>query len=255
MMRRILAVVTVSALALSVVPHFTDEAAAQETTESRQVSRFRRIEAEGPGRLVVTVGPTESLQITASASDLRRIETEIDGDTLDIEFEGGTIFNRGSGGTILYEVTVPSLVELDVEGGIEAEVTGIIADGFDLEVSGRSQVRIDGLETSSLDVELSGASTVQISGAVTSQDVDVSALSEYRALLLDSRFASVEASGGSLARVRVQEVLDAEASGRSRIEYIGENVRIVEEVSATSSLVQLPFEALPSATPEATPAA
>jgi len=222
--------------------------AQERTTETRNVRGFQSIELDGPGTLIITVGETTSFQITAAPDEIRRIDSEVDGRTLEIEFKGGFLRNRNPSAVILYEVTVPSLRGLEVHGSAQVEADGLVTTGLDLDVSGSSTVTLTNVSSSSIEAEASGRNVVNLAGVVDTQDVDVSTGSTYTALNLDSRFAGVESYGRSLAQVRVTERLDAEASSGATIAVIGEDTQIDEEISTTGTFRQLLFVALPEAT-------
>jgi hypothetical protein len=91
------------------------------------------------------------------------------------------------------------------------------------------------LTANTLDLTASGNVQVEIAGTVDSQTVSVSDTAHYTASDLNSRLASVSASGASQVTVNVTESLDAHVSGAARIGYIGDPA-VTQDISGVGSL-------------------
>jgi hypothetical protein len=104
--------------------------------------------------------------------------------------------------TLQADITMPELTELDMSGG-----SHLAASGFE--------------STGSLRFELSGGSGVSFSGSAGDVSIDVSGGSQADLSELEAANADVEASGGSQVTVNVNGRLDADASGGSKVYYLG----------------------------------
>ena len=95
-----------------------------------------------------------------------------------------------------------------------------------LEVSGVANVTLNDIKNSELTLDTSGASKIKISGETARFTADVSGATKIDAEGLTSENATVEASGASSVTVNVSGDLRTEASGASKILYVGtpENV-------------------------------
>jgi hypothetical protein len=81
-----------------------------------------KIDASGPGTLLVARGARGSVAVLAMPEDQERIEVKADGDTLKLGFKAGMILNRGPESDIRYEITAAAgIEELKLGGGAAGE--------------------------------------------------------------------------------------------------------------------------------------
>lgn len=183
-------------------------------TETRAVSGFKKIDASGAVNVDVTIGSSFSVEVQADDNLLANIKTETSGDTLKIYSE-----DRISPKTrINVKISMPAIEGLEVSGASSGNVAGVKADSIDLKASGASKIKIDGA-AKELNADASGASTIDAENLKT---VD----------------ADVEASGASGATVSATGDLKVDASGASKITYIGEPANIKQDSSGASSIVK-----------------
>jgi hypothetical protein len=141
----------------------------------------------------------ESLQVTAEDNILPFVVTEVQGDWLLLGFQAGVSVNTTRG--VEYRVTVAELSEI--------------------EASGASRVEVLHVDTGELTARLSGASSYSAVGAADDHRIDLVGASRCEAGDLVSREVTANLSGASYGLVRVQDRLEASASGASILEYIG----------------------------------
>src|SRR5262245_3655420 len=97
------------------------------TTKRFDLGVVTRIEASGPGTLMVARGAPGAVSVSAMPEDQERIEVKADGETLKLGFKGGLLLNRGPEGEVRYEVTAAVIEELKLDHGIAAEAVGLEA--------------------------------------------------------------------------------------------------------------------------------
>ena len=85
-------------------------------------------------------------------------------------------------------------------------------------------------------MDSSGASKIKIAGETAKLTVDVSGGTQIDAEELNAGDADVEASGASHVNVKVSGSLRTEASGASKIVYIGEPSNVERKTSGASSV-------------------
>ena len=181
-------------------------------SETRNVSGFTKIDAGGAINVEVAVQKDFSVVVEADDNLLTNIKTEVSGDTLKIYSE-----DRISPKTrINVLISMPAIEGLDVTGASTGNVTGVNADLLELKASGASKIRIDGT-AKQLNADASGASTV-----------------DAESLTVEN--ADVEASGASKAIIAATNDLKVNASGASKISYVGEPKNIKQNSSGASSV-------------------
>jgi hypothetical protein len=209
------------------------------TTRRINLGVVTKIEAAGPGTLLVTRGAPVAVAISAMPEDQDRIQVETDGDTVKIGFKGGMLLNRGPAGEVRYEVTAAVLQEIKLGGGIAAEATGLEASEFKAKLGGGSRLTLSDFRVTKFELDASGGSQVVASGAAGQQKAKLGGGSTYQATGLESQAVEVEASGGSQASVRVREQLKARASGGSTVAFIGEGVKLDVKTDEGSNFRQV----------------
>jgi Putative auto-transporter adhesin, head GIN domain len=170
-------------------------------TEERPVNGFRSIAVSGAVRAVVTVGGTESLQITAEDNIAPVVEVVVAGGRLTIGIRPGTPGISSS---------------LGVECRIGARTIR------DIEMSGASRIEVDGIDAPELSIRLSGASSFTGSGSVDRLRMELSGASRFTAPSLRALATDSTLPGASVALVRVADALTVHASGASVFEYLGD---------------------------------
>lgn len=180
-------------------------------TEARPIGDFEAVSVVAPLRVQLLPGGAPSLEITADDNLLPLVRSEVRGGRLFLDLRPETSLT--SIREIVCRATFGRLRELDASAAARLEVSG--------------------LEGDRLDVRLSGASTAGATGTVGELVLDVSGASRWHGPDLFSRSVRANLSGGSRALLRAKESLEADVSGVSTLEYVGDPV-VVSNVSGLS---------------------
>ena len=181
-------------------------------SETRNLSGFTKIDTGGAINIEVAVQKDFSVVVEADDNLLTNIKTEVSGDTLKIYSE-----DRISPKTrINVLISMPELDGLDISGASSGNVANVNADSLELKASGASKIKING-KAKELNADASGASTIDAES-------------------LKAENADVQASGASKAVVSATNELKADASGASKISYVGEPKNIEQNSSGASSV-------------------
>ena len=144
---------------------------------------------------------------------------------------------ESSGATSGIVANFSSTVDLDVtaSGLSTVELVKISAGDVIFDVSGASKVTGD-IEAKNMELEVSGVSTVQLKGSASSIAADVSGASHLKLEDLKVDNANVILSGASNGTINLDGSLDAELSGASTLEYIGEPALGIMDITGASTL-------------------
>jgi hypothetical protein len=175
------------------------------TSETRDVGAFSRIEASAGIRVVVRIGPSEAVEVTAQENLLPVIATDLRGETLSIQ--------ASEDFTTLEPVTVTIVVPA--------------LDGITL--SGGSQAVIDGLDAESLELRIRGGAQVTAAGSVGSVALHADGGATASLEALSVRVATVSMDGGATATLTASVYVTGTAAGGSRLTVLGDAVLSVEE--------------------------
>lgn len=182
--------------------------------EKREVRDFTGVDASGAMMVEITVGRDFAVELEGDDNILPLIKTEVRNGVLHIERQSRTSF--WSKNRVTARVSLPQLDNLDVSGASSATITGV--------------------KSESLDLNASGASKIEISGEARTAKIDLSGASKLNGENLRIVRADVEASGASKAIVFVSEVITADASGASKIIYLGNPTTVNKDVSGASKI-------------------
>ncbi len=168
-------------------------------TRDLDLSGFTRLDISHAFRVYLTQSDTYGVIITADDNVWDDLMVTKSGDTLKIGLEPG--LNSVQNATLEAEVSMPALTGAHVSGA--SRLTGEMDIGdVSFEVSGASRLTLDG-RGGDLRLDASGASQVDLSAFVVDD-------------------ARIEASGASTVAVHATGRLDVDASGASRVEYLGD---------------------------------
>jgi hypothetical protein len=177
------------------------------------------------------------------------------GDTLHIGLETDVTYRKT---TQRATITMPDLRRLELSGASRGDISGFSsAHSLWLEASGASYLSIENVEAGDTqfnisgasrvsgnieiadgNFDVSGASTVELEGAAHDVLMDVSGASTMRLADFAVTNAGIELSGASKATVNVSSRLDIDASGASRLDYLGNPTLGTVSVSGESTIRQ-----------------
>lgn len=191
-----------------------------ERTETRDATGVHAVRLAVIGDLVVEEGPEPSLTVTAGENVIGRIDTRVDDGVLTIDMER----TAGNVGTPRYELVVPELTEVGVDGAGRADVHGVDPgpEGtLGVVVQGAGDLWLHDVEVDTLEVRVDGAGAVIASGRADRQTVEIHGAGDYEGQGLTTREATVRMDGAGDARVDVTDVLDVEVDGAGGVRYSG----------------------------------
>jgi hypothetical protein len=179
----------------------------------------------------------------SSYSVVIRIDDNLE-DYLDVEQRGGEVRigldpnNNYAYDTITIEVeiTMPELMAIDISGASRAVLSGFSSNSdVQVDVSGASRLRGD-IAAGSVRMDVSGAGNVELSGSGSDLDIEASGGSSIDLTDFPVGDTSVNASGASLVAVNTNGTLNVDASGASRVEYLGDPTLGSIELSGASTI-------------------
>lgn len=236
---RILAAVTAGAALLALagcVPIWgiPGAAAGPRVDEERSIEAVEAVVLQTSGDLTVVVGDTPSLRISAPENVLERLTSDIEGDALVLGLRG-----PGFGawlGEIRYELTVPRLSEVTIEGSgdVRADFTG--ADDVRITIEGSGDVEATGIDAATVESVIDGSGEIDLAGTTERQTIEINGSGDVDADDLESRTARVEISGSGDVELHVTETLDAEISGSGELRHRG-GAAVTGDVSGSGEIV------------------
>ena len=200
-------------------------------TQTREVSEFSHIRLKGSGKVILTPGQTQSLEIKTDDNIMPLVETEVSGSKLTISHGN----NRLRPTFFEVYITVQNLEGVGISGSGDIVGNGrFVTDSLYVEISGSGDMDLE-VETDQLENKISGSGSLQLAGKAEEYTISVSGSGKINAFDVDARHVSVKVSGSGDCRISASESLEARISGSGNVYYKG-RPRINTNISGSGSL-------------------
>jgi hypothetical protein len=200
-------------------------------TRAREVSEFSHVRLKGSGKVFLTPGQPQSLEIKTDDNIMPLIETDVSGNKLTISHGN----NRLRPTFFEVYITVQNLEGIGISGSGDIVGNGrFVTDSLYVEISGSGNMDLE-VETDRLENKISGSGSLRLSGKADEYIVSVSGSGKINAFDVDARHVSVKVSGSGDCRISASESLDARISGSGNVYYRG-RPRINTNISGSGSL-------------------
>lgn len=201
--------------------------------ENRKAEKFKNIGTSGTFKVHIQQGNTHSIQVEAESNLLPYIETNLDGDELEVRVKKGYDIKPTKDVNIY--VTMQEVNELAASGSGGFYSKGkLTTDELELAVSGSADADLE-VSARSVEVAVSGSSNVKLKGSASAAEYSVSGKAEIQAFDLQSDDVQIAISGSANANVNAQKKLELKVSGMGNVKYRG-NPAINQSVSGMAKI-------------------
>ena len=191
-----------------------------ERTETLDFTGFSSVEASSAFQVTITQSTSYSVKISASERIFDRIEVTQQGQTLKIDVKPGVFFGVFNNKA---EITMPSLENFALSGASRGTADDFSSSNqFTAQISGASTLDLNNFNAGEINFEVTGASHLTGQGTASNLTSAVSGASTLDLTDLTVDNANIDLSGASHAIINLTGRLDAQASGASNLQYIGE---------------------------------
>ncbi len=192
-------------------------------TETRAVSDFDAIDAEGSMDLEVRQAAREAVQVQADDNLLPLVETVVEprngSRTLVVRFKRGESISTRK--PVVVKIDVVRLQALALAGSGDVQVQALKTPAFRLALAGSGDAKLQGLETETFELRLSGSGDVVGAGRSRSVKVSIagSGNADLEGLVADEVKVSIAGSGD--ASVTANKSLEASVAGSGDVRWGG----------------------------------
>ena len=176
-------------------------------TEDRQVEPFTSVETKNGIKLVLSIGDTTSVQVTAQQNLVPLVSTTVSNGKLTAQTTQSVV----ASGPLTVTVVTPSLTALTTSAGAFVEATGITGDTFALVSDTGSNIKITG-STGSLSITARDGTLLQLDG-FASRDANVTMQNGVTGTINASGTVTGSASDGVLLSVTGGATISVTTSG------------------------------------------
>ena len=187
-------------------------------SEHREVESFDSITMEGAAKLEITIGEPVSVQISGHEKAVRRMETDVRGNTLHIKGRARDWVIRDNNSRLTIQITLPRLESLELEGGNDVRLAGLRGGDTTIKAAGAANINGDG-QLDQLTVRMTGAGHADFSKLAA---VD----------------ATVTVDGVGSVIINARESLDATMNGVGAIFYTGTPTKVNTRMNGLGTIAQ-----------------
>jgi hypothetical protein len=190
------------------------------STEDRNTGSFSGVETVGSMNVIVLQGASHAVRLEGDDNLLEYVETEVDGDVLEIRPRRG--YNlRPRAGLKIY-VTAPYFDKLSITGSgkitSQSKITSPRKMVVDITGSGDIEADVDAPEVNS---EITGSGTIRLKGTTKRFTSEISGSGDTFAWDLLSEEAKVEIAGSGNVQLFASKNLNVEIAGSGDVQYKG----------------------------------
>jgi hypothetical protein len=200
-------------------------------SEEREVPVFDQIHLKGSGKVVLTRGANQSVQVKTDDNIMPHIHTEVENGKLVISHERKNIRPT----VLTFHINAANLEGVSISGS--GDITGneeFNSDSFYADIAGSGDIAIK-VGTSRLESNVSGSGSIYLSGSANSYDATITGSGDVDAFELQVRDSSVVITGSGNCRVNVSDRLQAKITGSGDVLYKG-NPQISESITGSGKV-------------------
>ena len=202
-------------------------------TEDRDIDDVAALVLKTDGDVIVTVGDTPSLTITARAAAMDLLTSEVDDGVLTLSVNGP---HMGLG-DVDYALTVQEISDIEIDGSGDVIVDFTGADDISVSIEGSGDIKGAGIDASTVTSSIEGSGDIELTGRADEHTLEIDGSGNFDGQDFETERARVSISGSGDVEVFVTETLDADISGSGEIRYTGDP-KVSSNVSGSGSVVE-----------------
>jgi len=202
-------------------------------TEERDIDDVTALVLKTDGDVVITLGDTPSLTITAHPSVMNLLTSDVDDGVLTLDARG---MHMGVG-DVDYALTVTSMSDVAIEGAGDIDVDFSGADDVTVSIEGSGDIQGTGIDAATVESSIEGSGDIELTGRADRHTLRIDGSGNFDGQEFVTERADVSISGSGDVEVNVTDQLRAEISGSGEIRYTG-GAQVSSEVSGSGSVLQ-----------------
>jgi len=231
---RILPLIAIPAIALISLSGCALVPSGPAVSESRDIDLASSVVLNTSGDITIREGEP-ALRITAPSSVIDRLTSSVDNGVLVLDVTpGAPSFLLGR---IRYELTVPSLEGLEINGSGDIDSDAPTGSVLRLKIAGSGDLTIEAIDASEVRLEIIGSGDVELEGRTDDFELVISGSGDVRADELDSARVTVDINGSGDVEVAASVTLDVSISGAGDVVYVG-RPQVTQSIAGVGNIVQ-----------------
>lgn len=203
--------------------------------QTKSAGGVNQVSLDGMGTLIIQQGNNESLTVEAEDNIAPHIQSNINGNKLEIKYDSNTPTPTKD---VKFYLTVKDVNSVTISGAGKVETSGLKTNSLTLSINGAGNGNMAGLDLNKLTINISGAGKLIMAGKATEQTITISGAGEYSARDLQSTTTTLTINGAGKGTVNVSNILNAIINGGGEINYIG-NPQINQQINGAGSVTKI----------------
>ena len=193
-----------------------EESFSEGNIQELNFKNFSEITVEGAVEVHIRKGTEFKVSLEGELKNDKSLSLSQQGKRLTIKGKNEDMENIG----VVY-ITLPELKELNLSGAVKVFAKEIEENQFIADINGASKLELSG-NISDLALQITGASTAELEGRSDKLTLTGKGACKIEAMDWNTKEATVELEGASVASLTVKRSLSADLNGASHFTYAGE---------------------------------
>jgi hypothetical protein len=207
------------------------------TTEQRHIRQVKKIKLLGSMDVILAIGEP-SIRVEADENVLPYIETEVDGDWLEIKTREH--FSIHTSHDIKVYVTTPTITHVGLFGSGNVTASGELVSNskIDFDIAGSGDISMN-INTPQVKANIGGSGSLQLTGETRDINLNIAGSGSFDAENLKAENAKVSIAGSGDAHLYADVKLKVDIMGSGSVTYKG-NAIVNKNVMGSGTISKLP---------------
>jgi hypothetical protein len=202
-------------------------------TEDRDIDDVTALVLKTDGDVVVTLGDTPSLTITARSAAMDLLTSEVDDGVLTLSVNGPHL----GLGDVDYALTVQEISDIEIDGSGDVIVDFAGARDIHVSIEGSGDITGTGIDASTVVSSIEGSGDIELTGRADDHSLEIDGSGNFDGQDFVTENAGVTISGSGDVEVNVTGQLGVDISGSGEVRYTGDP-EVTSNVSGSGSVLE-----------------
>ena len=202
-------------------------------TEDRDIDDVTALVLKTDGDVVVTLGDTPSLTITARSAAMDLLTSEVDDGVLTLSVNGPHL----GLGDVDYALTVQEISDIEIDGSGDVIVDFTGARDIHVSIEGSGDITGTGIDASTVVSSIEGSGDIELTGRADDHSLEIDGSGNFDGQDFVTENAGVTISGSGDVEVNVTGQLGVDISGSGEVRYTGDP-EVTSNVSGSGSVLE-----------------
>ena len=209
----------------------------KETTESRDVSGFSKIDINLKAKVYITQSEVQKIEVKTGKNILEKIKTEEDGDVLEISKEDKFFLFDWNNSDIEVYIEVPNLEKIELNSSGDIIISNFDFENIKLYLPASGNVEMENVTATNFEAKITGSGDIEASGFANTTSIKITGSGNFEGRELQTNHMKVNITGSGNVETDTLESLDVEIPGSGNVYYKEyENIDVKKEIKGVGKV-------------------